>query len=48
MFASNWPIDKLFVTYGELLGAFARIVEECTPSEQEALFATNAERVYRI
>ena len=47
-FASNWPIDKLFVTYGQLLGAFLQIVEECTPSEQEALFATNAERVYRI
>jgi predicted TIM-barrel fold metal-dependent hydrolase len=48
MFASNWPIDKLFVTYGELLAAFVQIAEECTPSEQEALFATNAERVYRI
>ena len=48
MFASNWPIDKLFVTYGQLIGAFTKIVEECTPAEQEALFATNAERVYRI
>jgi predicted TIM-barrel fold metal-dependent hydrolase len=48
MFASNWPIDKLFVTYEQLLAAFVQIVEECTPSEQEALFATNAEHVYRI
>jgi predicted TIM-barrel fold metal-dependent hydrolase len=48
MFASNWPIDKLFVTYEQLLAAFKEIVEDCSPSEQEALFATNAERVYRI
>jgi predicted TIM-barrel fold metal-dependent hydrolase len=31
-----------------LVSAFLQVVEECTPNEQEALFAGNAERVYRI
>ena len=48
MFASNWPIDKLLVTYARLLAVFRRIAEELSPGEQEAVFATTAERVYRI
>jgi len=48
MFASNFPIDRLFVTYAHLVYAFRRSVEVFTPDEQEALFATTAERVYRI
>lgn len=48
MFASNWPIDKLFVTYPRLLSAFRQVAADLTPSEQEAMFATTAERVYRI
>jgi predicted TIM-barrel fold metal-dependent hydrolase len=48
MFASNWPIDKLFVTYARLLAVFRGIVQDFTPAEQEAMFATTAERVYRI
>jgi predicted TIM-barrel fold metal-dependent hydrolase len=48
MFASNFPIDRLFVTYAHLLYAFRRSVEDFTTAEQEAMFATTAERVYRI
>jgi predicted TIM-barrel fold metal-dependent hydrolase len=48
MFASNWPVDKLFVTYARLLAAFRQIVEDLTPGEQQALFGLTAERVYRI
>ena len=49
MFASNWPVDKLFVTYARLLAAFRRIVEDTQlPGEQQALFGLTAERVYRI
>jgi len=48
MFASNWPIDKLFVTYASLLAVFRNLVEDFTPAEQQSLFAKTAERVYRI
>ena len=48
MFASNFPIDRLFVTYSHLLYAFRRSVADLSPSEQEAVFATTAERAYRI
>jgi predicted TIM-barrel fold metal-dependent hydrolase len=48
MFASNFPIDRLFVTYSHLVYAFRRSVEDLAPGEQEAVFATTAERVYRI
>jgi len=48
MFASNFPIDRLFVSYPHLVYAFRRAVEDLTVTEQEALFATTAERVYRI
>lgn len=48
MFASNWPVDKLFGTYAGLLGAYREIVVGFEAHEREAMFATNAERVYRI
>ncbi|MBV9662168.1 MAG: amidohydrolase family protein [Acidimicrobiales bacterium] len=48
MFASNFPIDRMFVTYPRLLSAFRRVVENFTPTEQRQLFAETAERVYRI
>jgi predicted TIM-barrel fold metal-dependent hydrolase len=47
-FGSNFPVDRLFSTYGDLLSAFAEIVSGFTLDEQRALFATNAERVFRI
>jgi len=48
MFASNWPMDNLFTTYPRLLASFRTLTEELTPAESDAVFAANAERVYRI
>jgi predicted TIM-barrel fold metal-dependent hydrolase len=48
MFASNFPIDRMFVTYPRLLAAFRRVVEGFSPAEQTQMFASTAERVYRI
>jgi len=44
----NWPVDKLYSTYGELYGAFDLITADLSEAERDALFAGNAERVYRI
>ena len=48
MFASNFPVDRLFGSYPDLWRAYASIVDGASVSEKEALFCRNAERYYRI
>jgi predicted TIM-barrel fold metal-dependent hydrolase len=48
MFASNFPVDRLFGSYGALWNAYASIVADATDDENAALFRRNAERIYRI
>jgi predicted TIM-barrel fold metal-dependent hydrolase len=48
MFASNFPVDRLFGGYSKLWHAYAQIVSGASESEQAALFRGNAERIYRI
>ena len=48
MFASNFPVDRLFGTYEDLWHAYASIVADASETEKDALFRKNAERIYRI
>jgi predicted TIM-barrel fold metal-dependent hydrolase len=48
MFASNFPVDRLYGTYAGVWQAYAAIVAGATDAEKQALFRSNAERVYRI
>ena len=48
MFASNFPVDKLFSDYPTLWRTYASIVAGCSTAEQAALFRGNAERIYRL
>jgi predicted TIM-barrel fold metal-dependent hydrolase len=48
MFASNFPVDRLFGSYEDLWHAYASIVADASVAEQDALFRRNAERIYRI
>jgi predicted TIM-barrel fold metal-dependent hydrolase len=48
MFASNFPVDRLFGSYEDLWHAYASIVADASVAEKDALFRRNAERVYRI
>jgi predicted TIM-barrel fold metal-dependent hydrolase len=48
MFASNFPVDRLFASYAALWKAYASIVDDASDVEKEALFMRNAERIYRI
>jgi predicted TIM-barrel fold metal-dependent hydrolase len=48
MFASNFPVDRLFASYADLWNAYAAIVTDASASEKNALFRHNAERIYRI
>jgi predicted TIM-barrel fold metal-dependent hydrolase len=48
MFASNFPVDRLFSDYATLWHAYAETVSGVSEDEQTRLFRANAERFYRI
>lgn len=48
MFASNFPVDKLYGSYSDLWLAFLDIVKDFTLTGQQALFHDNANRIYRL
>ena len=48
MFASNFPVDRLYSSFETLYDAFANIVRDFTETEQRALFGNTAARVYRL
>jgi predicted TIM-barrel fold metal-dependent hydrolase len=48
LFASNFPTDKLFGSFERHYGAYRTLVSGFDASERARLFASNAERVYRI
>jgi len=47
-FESNFPVDRLSVSYPVLWNAFKKIAAGCSTSEKHALFYGNAERLYRL
>ncbi|MBV9952068.1 MAG: amidohydrolase family protein [Acidimicrobiia bacterium] len=48
MFASNFPVDAMHGTFDELYTTFTETVAGLGDDAVDKLFATNAERVYRI
>ena len=48
MFASNFPVDRLFGSFDETYAAFETIVAGFSEAEQHAMFAENARRIYRL
>ena len=48
MFASNFPVDKLYSSFDALYGAFKRIVSDFSVGERRKLFSDTALAVYRI
>jgi predicted TIM-barrel fold metal-dependent hydrolase len=46
MFASNFPVDKLFSDFPSLWAAFAAAVQDQDEAVQDALFHGNARRIY--
>lgn len=47
-FGTNWPVDRLYSSYGDVLNAYEKIIAAYSESEQNALFCENAERVFRL
>jgi predicted TIM-barrel fold metal-dependent hydrolase len=48
MFASNFPVDRLYSSFDTLFDAFDDIVMDFSVDERRALFAENARRFYRL
>ena len=47
-FGTNWPVDRMFSSYPDVLDAYAAIIADFPRAEQEAMFFANAERIFRI
>jgi predicted TIM-barrel fold metal-dependent hydrolase len=48
MFASNFPVDAAYGTFDELYQTFSTLTSGLAEAQREKLFASNAERVYRL
>ena len=48
MFASNFPVDSLCGSFAQIFQGFSQIVADLSADEQDALFRTNALRVYAM
>ncbi len=48
LFGSNFPIEKLWTSYGALIEAYRDAVGRFTPEEQQAILHDTAMRIYRI
>ena len=48
LFGSNFPIEKLWTSYGALLGAFIDAAAPLDDDARSAIFGKTAERVYRL
>jgi predicted TIM-barrel fold metal-dependent hydrolase len=45
---TNWPVDRLYSSYGDVLDAYDEILGDLGENEKTALFSANAERIFRI
>ncbi len=48
MFASNFPVDKLFSSYAAIWAAFDSIVRHLPTQDRDRLFHAKARRLYRL
>jgi predicted TIM-barrel fold metal-dependent hydrolase len=47
-FGTNWPVDRLYSSYGDVVDAYDEITSDFTAAERTALFSGNAERIFRV
>ncbi len=48
VFGTNWPVDRMFSSYPDVVNAYAAIIASFTRDEQVSMFSGNAERIFRI
>ena len=47
-FGTNWPVDRLYSSYPDVIDAYAEIIKDFSENDQVKLFSGNAERIFRI
>ena len=48
MFASNFPVDKIFNSFDNYWNSFKEITKDYSENDKNLLFSSNAEKYYRI
>lgn len=48
VFGTNWPVDRLFSSYPDVINAYAEIIAPFSLDERIKMFSGNAERIFRI
>lgn len=48
VFGTNWPVDRMFSSYPDVINAYAQIIAGFSHQEQVTMFSGNAERLFRI
>ncbi len=48
MFESNFPVDRLSISYHVLWNGLKKIVRDFSEAEKDAMFRGTASRVYRL
>jgi len=48
VFGTNWPVDRMYSSYPDLVNAYAEIVSGFSRAKQAKMFSGNAERIFRI
>lgn len=47
LFGTNWPVDRLWASYGDYVDAFQTLIGGFSAAEQQAMLISNARAVYR-
>jgi predicted TIM-barrel fold metal-dependent hydrolase len=47
-FGTNWPVDRLYSSYGDVLEAYWEIISGFSESDQDGLFHGNANRIFGV
>ena len=47
-FGTNWPLDRLFSSYSDVIQAYRQIISGFSRDEQVALFSGNADRIFGL
>lgn len=45
---TNWPVDRLYSSYGDVLDAYETILSGLSEAEKNAVFFENAERIFSV
>jgi predicted TIM-barrel fold metal-dependent hydrolase len=48
VFGTNWPVDRMFSSYPDVINAYAEIISVFPVAEQVAMFSGNAEKLFDI